>query len=383
MTPTSQKDRPISFLLFDGNNVVAWQDLIIRPEELTRQEPSRNKLQQTLGGAWLDSFGPGVASITLSGHTGWRGNATEDGEAIFFWLRDTVFVRWHELRAEKGRQLKDLDDVKLVLADQLDGFAVVVSPQQFQLRRHKSRPLLIQFQISLAELGDFSEAQQAFSEQDTIVEAIDNPRREQLAHESLQTNIDRRTTLIDELKASGLSTGLISSGVAMLELSNALLEKVNGIADETVGVFDATTAPLLSLSTSVLQASANAFAILAMPSDIAAHAKITLMAIASNAMDAYCNLRNSYNRLFQYPDFSNLFGASTCSSTGGGRPHSPWAQENPFLQVFPTKDPLASVSREAQIAMASISGTDGISGDVQQGPLLSQMRSVTSGVALA
>ena len=49
--------------------------LVIRPEELTRTDPSRINDTRTLGGAWSDNFGEGLSSLTISGHTGWRGMA--------------------------------------------------------------------------------------------------------------------------------------------------------------------------------------------------------------------------------------------------------------------------------------------------------------------
>ena len=382
MTPSSQKDRPISFLLMDPDGIVAEQDLVIRPEELTRQEPSRNNVQQTLGGAWLDSFGQGVASITLSGHTGWRGTSTEDGTALFQKLRETVFTEWHTRRAERVRQLLDPNDVQLVLADQLNDVAVVVAPQQFQLRRHRTRPLLSQFQISLVELGDFSD-QQAFQLSDQITEAIDHPGREQLALESLRQNVAVRTGLLADLKDSGLTADLVEASEGLLDLSNSLLEKAEELSAGLVGGLDAIAAPLLSISTAVSQASANLFSILAMPSNIAAHAKHLLMRIAGNFLDAFCNLRNGFKRLFQFPDFTDLFGASACSSTGGGRPHSPWAQENPFLKVFPDTSPIVSITESARESLESLMSMDSVIEEVQQSEIIYHMKSMSSGVVMA
>ena len=61
--PTSQKAgvRPISFVLVDGNaGTTVSISLSIRPEDLTRTEPTTATAQRTLGGAWVDNFGPGM-----------------------------------------------------------------------------------------------------------------------------------------------------------------------------------------------------------------------------------------------------------------------------------------------------------------------------------
>ncbi len=64
MRPPPQKNRPIGFYLTGGLGLPARVNLPIRPEELTRTETSRLQVNQTLGGAWADSFGAGLAKIT-------------------------------------------------------------------------------------------------------------------------------------------------------------------------------------------------------------------------------------------------------------------------------------------------------------------------------
>jgi hypothetical protein len=385
MIPSSQQNKPISFILLEDGNPIAEQDLIIRPEEMTRQEPSRNNVQNTLGGAWIDSFGPGVASITLNGHTGWRGTASEDGFAIFKRLRETVFVQWHSARAAREQSLRDPDDVQLVFVDQLNDFASVVSPQQFQLRRHKSRSLLSQFQISLVELGPFDKVR-AKELQDPIVAAIDNPRRQKLAQESVKQTVKKNKGLLGEISAgiAGLTSGAATAATRVLELSNKLLVKVDEIAGEAVENIDTASRPLLIAADAIHKASANAFAIMAMPSNIAAHAKHTLMRISGNLMDARCNLKNGFDRLFEFPDFSDVFGASMCSSTGGGRPHSPWAEENPFLRIFPATSPVVTIDSSAQSAIGTLSALDGVNtpGD-QTIQALDRLNALTRGVRVA
>lgn len=383
MTPASQKDRPISFVLLEDGKPIAEQDLIIRPEELTRREPSRNNTQQTMGGTWLDSFGQGVADITLSGITGWRGTATEDGATLFKNLRDTVFTQWHTARAQRLRRLQDPDVVQLVLADQLNDLTSVVAPMQFQLRRHKSRPLLSQFQISLSELGPFDSV--VATQLDSIVEAIDNPRRQKLAQDSLQQNMVNSTGLLVDVSQgiAGITSPIADAATRALELSTTLLTKVDEVADNVVDAVDTASYPLLAAASDFQRASANAFAILATPSNIGAHAKYTLMRIAGNFLDGYCNLRNGFRRLFEFPDFSDLFGASTCSSTGGGRPYSRWAQENPFLQVFPNSTPNVAVNSAAQTSIDALVSLDPLDAGDLSADVVRHMRNITGGIAVA
>src|SRR3546814_6347174 len=156
--PASQKAdvRPISFMLDDlaFGTPPTSVDLAIRPEDLTRGDPSRMDVQQTLGGAWADNFGPGIPTINISGHTGWRRlvGSIGDGEARFQNLKSTVFDQWHLKRRDAVQAGRDPDLVQLVFSDALDGFTVVVAPMNFTLRRSKSRPLLYQYPIPLTVL---------------------------------------------------------------------------------------------------------------------------------------------------------------------------------------------------------------------------------------
>ena len=158
--PTSQKaaERPISFILEKEGTPVAGCSctLYIRPEDLQWTEPSRTSVQQTLGGAWCDTFGPGVPTIVISGHTGWRkaGPLTEikDWESRFIQLHDTVYKKWHELIAAQVGLNKAPGTIKLYFVDVLDQRSVVVAPNSFVLKRSKNRPLLMQYNLSLTVL---------------------------------------------------------------------------------------------------------------------------------------------------------------------------------------------------------------------------------------
>ena len=146
--PTSQTaaERPISFRLKKEGSAPLRIDFVIRPEDLQWTQTSRTSVQQTLGGAWVDTFGEGIATINLSGHTGWRKDgAGDDWEQRFIDLNEVVFKKYHEHVADK----KDPEKVVLEFVDVLDKRAVRVVPGNFILKRNKSRPLLMQYNISL------------------------------------------------------------------------------------------------------------------------------------------------------------------------------------------------------------------------------------------
>ncbi|MDA3869003.1 MAG: hypothetical protein PF589_03460, partial [Gammaproteobacteria bacterium] len=338
MIPSSQKNKPITFLLWDTQKAasLAQASFVIRPEELTRNSPSRNNATQTLDGAWVDGQGEGLETLTLAGHTGWRGTKSMDGQELFQQLYKTVYKAWHLRRAESAKAGRDPDFIELIFADQLNNMAVVVSPDQFQLRRHKTRPLLSQFNISMTVLREASES--ALKQIDPITGAINNPRgRYKATQASMSGTIkEQQEWSIKVDSALGFSMSGVATDVlnASTELLTAVTEQVNAAS----GYIDATLAPLMYTAMSFEQSARNMFQIMAAPAGLATQLKGELMAIASTFNDAYCLLLNGYGMLSRFPDFSDLFGASTCSTTGGGRPVSPRAGENPFLAMYPLEN---------------------------------------------
>ena len=102
--PTDQRAgvRPISFLLDAGGSLSDPVMLKVRPEDLTRTEPSRITVHQTLGrdrSGWADNFGAGLPTVTIAGHTGWRDTGTgEDGVKAFERLNTLVMQSYHAAR---------------------------------------------------------------------------------------------------------------------------------------------------------------------------------------------------------------------------------------------------------------------------------------------
>lgn len=354
MEPNSQKDRPIGFVLWDdeASEKIADHWLVIRPEEMTKSDPSRGSVQQTLGGAWLDDFGTGLSNITIKGHTGWRGTDSLSGESLWTDLHGVVLARYHAERATRVAQGRDPDRVQLLFADQLNDLSLVVYPERFSLHRHKSRPLLKLFDISLIVLGDVS-FDIRFT--DPIQRAIDNPLgRYGVAGERLKSASDKMRGLAEKSKAFfGPLTNTMSE---VMNLTADGLDAVNKYADTVTGGFDAVTGPVLQTSIMLQRAGHNVCQILATPANLATHVKAGLMEISANYNETICLLMNNFNLLRELPVFDDLFGASNCSSTGGGLPPSPLADRNAFDEFYSPRKAPVSVSRDASSALASLGG---------------------------
>lgn len=352
MAPPSQKYRPIGFLLAGGGGPDARFDFAIRPEELSRFDPSRSAVQQTLGGAWLDSFGAGVSGITISGHNGWRGGAVMSGEALFHALHQTVFTQWHARRATAAQRGLDPNGVTLTFSDALDGMVVLVSPRVFTLHRSRSSPLLMRYRIELEVLAD---ASAGIPDGDPIVAALSNPARAAVALDSMGNAIGGLNTSLGWAQASYNVPGspvvpFLAGTIGVASAMQSALSGAAGLVNQAVG-------PILALGAPVIIAARTAFQVEAQAVGLAQQEEAQLMGIARGFNDLVCALESfSLGKLFR--SFADLYGASGCSSTAGGLPSSSYALTgaNPFLDLFTQAGTAFTASPAAQAAIGTLQG---------------------------
>ncbi|ATI15623.1 hypothetical protein [Bordetella phage vB_BbrM_PHB04] len=379
--PSSQKAdaRPISFLLDDQatGGAPASVDLVIRPEDLTRNDPSRLNVQQTLGGAWADNFGPGVPTIQISGHTGWRPTfGSGDGAARFQQLYDQVYVQWHERRAAAVQAGMDPDRVKLVFADALDNFTVVVAPMSFTLRRSRSRPLLSQYQINMTVLGDDVGAGGLFGALGGLLNA---DVLEAAGLDSLTASINEITSAINNVH-QWVDRTIVAPVRTFMQQTARLYGAVRG----AISAADGIAGSLISVARMTAQAGINIFRTAAAIANIPSQVRARLMQVAGAYTNIFCVLRNALNQQIYYEDYSPLFGASNCSSTSGGRPISVLAGQNPFYSVVPTSGPLpVTLTESAQSSLRTLAANDPVLARMSPVALYSAVRSVADGMAVA
>ncbi len=378
--PSSQAPgiRPISFLLDDavsGAGSAEAVSLYVRPEDLTRQDPSRVTVNQTLGGAWADGFGPGVPMITIAGHTGWRRDqAGEDGEGRFRALRDQVFDQWHKRRAAAIKAGRDPSGVKLVYSDALDSMACVVAPMNFVLRRSRQRPLLLQYQIQMAVLGEVGDFQEL------NLPGVSSASIEQsLGLDSLFSSIDKITSYINSAK-DFVDRTFVAPVQSFMRVTTAIYRRVyDGIKS-----VDGLASSVISVAKLSAQAGANIFRTFAAVAGIPSHVRGLLVDVGAAYANIFCVLGKSLRQRVVYEDYSNLYGASNCSSTSGGEPISPLAGINPFTVTTPAPvPPLVSVSPAAQAALTTMARSDVVLAPMPVSQAAGFAAAIGSGVVLA
>jgi hypothetical protein len=381
--PPSQKHRPISFHLAGGAGEPVYLTLMLRPEELTNLEASRLTVQQTLGGAWADAYGRGVASLTLKGHTGWRGGG-QSGEEAFLTLRDTVFKGWHDRRAVAVASGIDPDTVELTYIDDLNGITALVAPKTFQLSRSKASPLLLRYTIELAMLAD---CLPVVVVGDPISAALDSATRWVSVVEAVTTVVGMiEATAGTVVPVVGAVVGTVAAAVetviGFVSLAGAVLTRTAGAVLEAAGMVDGATAALVELGLSVAAAGQAAFGALAM-ADLPAQDKGALMQLAGLFGDARCALTD-LDRSIRYPDHGALYGASNCSSTAGGRRWSTFQEQwsNPFDALSSAATPPYTVTAGAHAALRSLS-RDPLALAAEPGLVLAGLATITTGIEAA
>jgi hypothetical protein len=376
--PASQKavDRPISFLLTDSTGAATLTTLVLRPEDLTRNEPGLLTPTQTLGGAWIDDWGRGISTIQISGHTGWNSGAGWEQE--FINLRQTAWLGWHTARAAAVASGKAPDTVKLIFTDALDTISVVVAPGQFTLRRNKTRPLFMQYQIGMTVLTDLIQDQT----QDplNLSPSAQSPAGIATAALSLQLSITQLisgaallATLIPLAAANPLAAFI---GVANIAFGQTL-DFVTG-AGTLAGL---SASQLISVSQDLAFVGQNIFWNALAVGGYADAAAFQLEVIASAFENALCIMSNAFAPWPQYPDYSAIYGASSCSSTVGGSPISATALSNTFESVIDAAVVLPAVSQNAQSEIAFLTSTDPVLAPADLGTLLTSVGIITGGIS--
>jgi hypothetical protein len=379
--PTSQKagDRPISFHLYDGPKLDTLF-LIVRPEDLTRVEPSRMSLQQTLSSdnqGWLDNFGPGLPTINISGHTGWRDiNGSGDGVSQFEKLNKMVMTDWHAARQRRINAGQDPSDVRLLFVDKLDSFAYVVAPQSFTLRRSRSRPLLMQYQISLQAIGSSVDPSSSFgfaSSPDLLSE---------LGLDSLRDVLGNITTFAEEM--AGYVTGTIGKlATSFLKMSTNVLGVVSRVVGTIKGAIDKVTGAFLGVAGDIMKAGRNIFMAIAAVMSFPDYVKHRFMQIAAAFNNAFCVIKNVFKVRKTLPNYSDWYGASTCSSTAGGAPLSPLRNTNAFYLLTTREAPPMVMSKPAAESIRNGAAMDPVLAPPPLATSTEMLRDISSGVALA
>ncbi len=362
--PTDQRAgvRPIAFVLQNGGSFGSPVTMKVRPEDLSRTEPSRINVTQTLGrdiSGWVDGFGPSLPSVNISGHTGWRTSAAsgKDGVQAFEELHNVVMPAYHKAKQAAIDAGTDPATVKLLFVDMLDNFTWNVAPMQFVLRRSRSRPLLMQYNIQL----------QAVSTN------IENPLTILPFFGSVSGGLTALSGILGTLQSMSKDVqDWVSRALVVKDQILAPIAKtVKGFYDVTQQVFNitygavssvqngisSTANSLILIAKDLALAGVNIFRTISSIAGLPSHLKAAIGRVASAFNEVVCIFSNSLRPRGYIEDYTGLYGASNCSSTTGGRGPSAYANMNAFNLMQTDSGPVG-ISNNGYASMISLGRMD-------------------------
>jgi hypothetical protein len=211
---------------------------------------------------------------------------------------------------------------------------------------------LLKYQITLMELGEEGQG----SILDTIVDALTNPMRWLASVASLDGVLGNAEAWA---QAGARIFGAVTSSIQRFGGMVAfLLREVATVAQQSRGVFSGAAAGLYTAALAITSAGRAAFAALAAEEGLSTEERYNFTRIASDLGDAECTIANGFNTGRYFASFDDLFGASNCSSTGGGRSWSTFAEQqtSPFAAMFPPAPSRIAITQSAAAAITSLQG---------------------------
>lgn len=379
--------RPISFVLDNFGFLGDPVTLPIRPEDLTRNEPSRISVHQTLGRGvtgWVDNFGEGLPSVTISGTTGWRYQPALglDGYGSFDALNTLVAHRYHEAKQDAIDTGRDPAGVKLLFVDLLDGFAWSVAPTQFVLRRSKSRPLLYQYNISLQAVStsidgglqlftpDFGGLSAGLRSLGGVIGDLARFR------DTVAGLVNRAVSLVN-----GVTAPIGALARDFLTTTGQVFSLVSSTVGSVTGGFNSVANGLIGIASDLAQSGVNIFRTLSSIAGLPGSVQAALSAVGSAFNEAYCIFRNSLRPRAVYEQFEGIYGASNCSSTTGGRAPSIYSDRNTFSEIQPDRAAITPTGSGLSSLM-SLKSVDTVLSPMPIDTMASHLGNVVAGVTV-
>jgi hypothetical protein len=354
--------RPIAFVLQENGRFSAPVTLKIRPEDLNRVEPSRVAITQTLGrnvSGWVDNFGEGLPSLTISGHTGWRQTYAggKDGAAAFEQLNQLVAHDYHKAKQRSIDNGLDPSLIKLLFVDMLDNFTWSVVPTQFVLRRSKSRPLLFQYQIALQAVStNIDEQFKIVPIRGSVPAGINALSSAIVKLQELSANIQ---SIIEEA-VSYKDAALMPVGKTIADFAAKSLQVFNAVNDAVLSVQDgvfSSANSLISIAADLAAVGININRTISSVAGLPSRLMSAISRVAAAYNEVLCIFSNSLRPRKTYNDYDGLFGASNCSSTTGGRLGSSYSGSNAF-QLMQTSKGSVGVNSSAYSSISTVGRAD-------------------------
>lgn len=347
--------------------------LLIRPEELSIGFPSRLSVNQTLGGAWADSFGEGIEEGTFAGTLGWRATSDDSGgtERLIN-LKTFAYSDWHARRAAAVAKGDDPAKVRLMLIDTLNNYSRVIAPKVFELKRSKSRPLLAQYRFNFVMLSRDLVGKDLQGSDGSLFGTITSWM------DSFTASIKAITAKIKQAY-KWIDKTIIAPVKVFVAKTMAIYNAVRDMVNAGVGIIRQ-VGSIAQLATSAVT---NIFRAAALVANIPNIGKAAIMNVTREFTNLFCLLRNA-KKASSYEDYEDLYGASNCSSTAGGRSISVYSgsTNNTFAAVTKQQFVPVSVSQDANNSLKTLAGTDLVTTEMPASVISSNLSIINAGLVV-
>ncbi|ECB1886233.1 hypothetical protein IAJ44_004289 [Salmonella enterica] len=386
--PTDQRAgvKPIAFTLQTPTGITNTVTLKIRPEDLTRTEPQRATTTQTIGRGvvgWVDHFGEGLPSLQIAGHTGWRTSqgSGEDGAQAFETLNNLVVHTYPEAVQAAIDNGRDPSQVRLIFVDMVDDFSWVVVPQQFILRRSKSRPLLFQYNMSLQ----------------CVSTDLENPLMVLPFAGTISGGLKALNDVVGKIEGFGQDIeGWINRAVSVAHgvivpvantvhnfniMATRVFNTVNSVVATGKNAVNAVANDVIGIASDVAKVGMNLHRTIANIQSIPQDVMHSLMRVTGAYSEAFCILNNALRPRKVYQNYDGLFGASNCSSTTGGSQPSAYANTNAFALLNDRQKPI-TLDAAARSSISSLGNADPVMAPMSVGELNRHATTALNGIKI-
>lgn len=117
--------------------------LLVNPEDMNMTEPARVNVVQTLGGAYVDDFGQGLPTVSISGVTGYKARENTEGITKDGW---TEFRDFRE-KIYRFFLKSNNPSAKLYWFNWEDDEYYQIQPTSFRMMRNKQAPTLYRYEF--------------------------------------------------------------------------------------------------------------------------------------------------------------------------------------------------------------------------------------------
>lgn len=180
---------------YDGIGSVMLHTLLVNPEDFSQEEPARNTITQTLGGAFVTDFGSGLPVVTMSGTTGYKARTTAEGLLVDGYEE---FVNFRDKVYRNFIQATD-PSLSLYWYNWEDNEYYEIQPQSFRLQRSKSQSLLYRYEIRFTCIRKLTKSRADITKDYLLA----NPNTRQMAL-ALSSSISTISEVLTKLTGKGL-----------------------------------------------------------------------------------------------------------------------------------------------------------------------------------